>query len=63
MVCVMKFFSGTNTFSDTIEIRIIEYKFEEKQIESKPRVGLSKNAINSGTGKLEYNFRINLDDK
>lgn len=58
MVCAMKLFSGTNAFSDSIKTRIIEYKFEEKAINKKPRVGLGENAKKSGTEKREYNFYI-----
>jgi hypothetical protein len=63
MACVMKLLIGTNVFRDAIEIRTDEYKSEKKQIEFKPRVGLGKNAMYSGTGKMKCNFRINLDDK
>lgn len=57
-VCVMKLFSGTSAFEESIKTRIIEYKFEHKQVQKSKRVGLGKNAVNCGTDKLLYRFTI-----
>lgn len=62
MVCAMKLFSGTSAFTDSIKTKIVEYKFDKKQIENTLRVGLGKNAIDSGTDKLNYRFTINPND-
>lgn len=63
MVCAMKLFSGTSVFAESIKTRIIEYQSEVKQINKTPRVGLGKNAINSGTDQLEYRYTIDLNGK
>jgi len=63
MVCAMKLFSGTNAFSDSIKTRIIEHKFDRQKLNKSPRIGLGKNAIESGTAKLNYRFTINSNDK
>lgn len=60
MVCAMKLFSGTSAFSDSIKTKIIEYSFDRKRIEKRPRVGLGENATKSGTDKLNYCFYINI---
>jgi len=63
MVCAMKLFSGTSAFSDSIKTKIVEHKFDKKKIKKSPRVGLGKNAVESGTDKLNYRFTIDLKDK
>jgi len=63
MVCAMKLFSGTNAFSDSIKTKIVEYNFEKGQVKNSPRVGLGRNAVDSGTDKLNYRFTINPNDK
>lgn len=60
MVCAMKLFSRTSAFSKSIETRFVEYPFEPKQITKKPRVGLGKNAVESGTDLLEYRYMVTL---
>ncbi|HWB64476.1 MAG TPA: hypothetical protein VG603_13250 [Chitinophagales bacterium] len=59
LVCVMRLFSEANAFSSSMTPQIVPYdKFEKSKIESKPRIGLGKNAIESNTDKLNYNFSI-----
>lgn len=58
-VCVMKLFSETNAFSESIKTRIIEHKFEDAVITSTQRIGLSKSPILDGADKLSYRFTIN----
>ena len=60
MVCAMKLFSCTSAFGDSLKARIIEYTFDRKKIEKKPRFGLGENAVKHGTDKLNYGFYINL---
>lgn len=60
MVCAMKLFSGTNAFSTSIGTRIVEHKFEKKEFFKTPRVGLGKNAEESGTKELEYRYTIDV---
>jgi len=62
MVCAMKLFSGTSAFSDSIKTKIIEHKFDKKKINKSARVGLGKNAVDSGTDKLNYRFTIKPND-
>lgn len=62
MVCAMKLFSGTNAFMDSIKTRVIEYKFDKQKLDKSARIGLGKNAVESGTDKLNYRFTINLND-
>lgn len=59
MVCAMKLFSGTSAFSNSIETKIIEHKFDKKKVNNSKRIGLGKNAVESGTDKLNYRFTIN----
>ena len=60
MVCAMKLFSGTSAFNESIKTKIIQYTFEKKRIEKKPRFGLGGNAVKSGTDKLNYCFYVNI---
>lgn len=63
VVCAMKLFSGTSAFSESIKTKIIEYnKFTVAKILKGPRVGLGKNAIKSGTDKLNYRYFIDPND-
>ena len=62
MVCAMKLFSGTSAFNSSIKTRIIEHSFESKKVSKSARIGLGKNAIESGTDKLNYRFTINPND-
>lgn len=62
MVCAMKLFSGTNAFMDSIKTRVIEYKFDKQKLDKSARIGLGKNAVESGTDKLNYRFTINPND-
>jgi len=62
MVCTMKLFSGTCAFNDSIKTKIVEFKFDKKKINKSARVGLGKNAVDSGTDKLNYRFKINPGD-
>lgn len=59
MVCAMKLFSGTNAFSHSIKTKIIEHNFEQRKVTKTPRIGLGKNAEESGTKLLEYRYTIN----
>ena len=59
MVCAMRLFSGTNAFEQTIETRLIPYKFKKVKIESGARIGLGKNALINDANKLHYRFYIN----
>jgi len=61
MVCAMKLFSGTNAFSDSIKTKVVEHKFELEELSKTPRIGLGKNAEESGTKLLEYRYTINLE--
>ena len=63
MVCAMKLFSGTNAFSNSIQTQIVEYKFNKQIIKKSPRINLGKNAVESGTDKLNYRFTINPNGK
>lgn len=58
MICRMKLFSGTSVFSNTIQTQLIGYKFNLNNILSSERIGLGKNAKESGTDKLHYRFYI-----
>lgn len=58
MVCAMKLFSGTSAFEQSIKTMIIENKFDKAEVQNGPRIGLGKNAIQSGTDKLNYRFHI-----
>jgi hypothetical protein len=58
MVSAMRLFSGTNAFEKTIETKIIQHLFPQAEIICKPRVGLGKNAVESGTHERLYNFSI-----
>lgn len=62
MVCAMKLFSGTSAFGGSINTKILEYKFNRKQIENKLRVNLGQNAVECGTHNLNYRFTINPND-
>jgi len=63
LVSLMKLFSGTSAFSNSIQTKIIKHQFESRKIRSLERINLGKNAIESGTDKLKYRFKINLKDK
>lgn len=57
-VCVMKLFSETNAFSESIKTMIVKHQFDTRQVINKPRVGLGNNAIKDGADKSAYNFSI-----
>lgn len=59
MVCAMKLFSGSSAFNDSIQTRIVEHGFKKQKINKSARIGLGKNAVESGTDKLNYRFTIN----
>ena len=63
MICAMKLFSGTNAFSESIKVKIVRHTFIPAEILTSERIGLGKNAKDSGTDKLNYRFVINLKDK
>lgn len=58
-VCVMKMFSETNAFSESIRTMIIEHKFAIHPIISTARIGLGNNAKSNGADKFSYRFSIN----
>jgi hypothetical protein len=60
LVCAMKLFSGTSAFTESIKTKIIKYKFNHAELQKSKRVGLGKNAKQSGTDKLNYRFFIHL---
>lgn len=60
LVCAMKLFSGTSAFSNSMQTQIVERSFEPKDLKKTPRIGLGKNAEESGTKFLEYRYTINL---
>lgn len=62
LVCTMKLFSGTNAFTESIKTKIVEYNFGTKEILNSKRIGLGKNAKESGTENLNYRFYINPND-
>lgn len=62
MVCAMRLFSGTSAFSDSIKTRFVKHMFDKKKVEKSTRVGLGRNAVESGTDKLNYRFTINPND-
>lgn len=59
-VCMMRLFSGANAFSPSFRAEIIPHNFEKSTILSQPRIGLGKNAVESGTDKYNYNFGIKV---
>lgn len=63
LVCAMKIFSGMNAFSanECPSLQKKELKYEK--IIRGPRKGLGKNAIESSTDKLDYNFSIKINGK
>jgi len=63
LVCAMKLFSGTNVFGESIKTRIIQHKFDKKEVKKGTRIGLGENAKMSGTDKLNYRFNIAANDK
>ena len=60
LVSVMKLFSGTNAFSDTIQTKIISYKFSADKIKQTERIGIGNNGKANGADKLRYRFLINI---
>jgi hypothetical protein len=60
LVCLMRLFSGTSVFQQSIQTKLVEYKFDKEEIRSSIRIGLGKNAQESGTDKLNYRFTIKL---
>lgn len=60
MVSAMKLFSGTSAFSESIKTRLVRHDFPKKEISKTPRIGLGKNALESGTNLLEYRYTINV---
>jgi len=45
-----------------MQTQLIEYDFSFNNIMSSERIGLGKNAIESGTDKLHYRFYIEPND-
>ena len=62
MICAMKLFSGTSVFSKSIQTQLIEHDFTFNNILSSERIGLGKNAVESGTDKLHYRFYVEPND-
>ena len=62
MVCAMKLFSGTDAFSESIKTKLIEKEFKPVAISKSPRIGLGKNAKESGTENFNYRYFINPND-
>ena len=62
MVCAMKLFSGTSAFSDSIKVKIVEHRYDKQKVNKTARIGLGKNAVESGTDKLNYRFTIKPND-
>ena len=60
MVCAMKLFSATSAFSKSIETKIVRHEFERKKFHKTPRIGLGKNAEESGTKLIEYRYVIDV---
>jgi len=60
MVCAMKLFSGTSAFNKSIETRIVKYDFPNEELKKTKRIGLGKNATDSGTENLKYRFIIDI---
>jgi hypothetical protein len=59
LVCMMKLFSETSAFSESIKTKIISYNFPEAVITTTGKIGLGKIAKESGVDKLNYRFVIN----
>lgn len=57
-VCVMKLFSEINAFSEDFYPKIIKHSFSKEQIVKTERIGLGKNAKESGFDKSTYRFII-----
>ncbi len=57
-VCAMKLFSGINAFSKDFTTRIIDYKFNDGNIEKTERIGLGKNPKTNNFNKYHYRFII-----
>ena len=62
MVCVMKLFSGSNAFTDSIKTHIIKSKLTNNNIEPSLRKNLGENAKQSGTDELKYRFTIDKNE-
>lgn len=58
MVCVMKLFSETNAFTQSIVTQIVPHEFEKSTILKSTRIGLGQNAKSNGVDKLNYAFSI-----
>ncbi|MFD0751292.1 hypothetical protein ACFQZS_14170 [Mucilaginibacter calamicampi] len=58
MVCAMKLFSCTDAFSPTIQTHIVRHHFHKLDAVPLQRVGLGKNAVDSGTDQFLYRFQI-----
>lgn len=63
LICAMKIFSGMSAFSESKAPEIIKKEFKPLEIIKRPRKGLGKNAEESGTNKLNYNFSIKINGK
>lgn len=59
MVCAMRLFSGTNAFEDNIKTKVIPHTFQKAKTNSSERIGLGKNASDTGADKFQYRFFIN----
>lgn len=60
LVCAMKLFSGTSAFEKSLATQIVEYDFPKLEIQKSARIGLGKNAKQSGTENLKYRFFVSL---
>lgn len=56
MVCVMKLFSETNAFTQSIKTQIVPYEFDKSAIIKSSRIGLGQNAKSNGADKFNYAF-------
>lgn len=59
-VCAMKLFSEINAFSDDFYPRIIKHNFAAEKLAKTERIGLGKNAKESGFEKATYRFIIKI---
>lgn len=57
-VCAMRLFSGIDAFSGSFSTKIIRFNFSEEKVVESERTGLGNNAMQSGSNKLKYQFRI-----
>jgi len=58
LVSVMKLFSGSNAFNSTIQTKFIPHNFVKSDVIKGLRIGLGKNAKESGADQYQYRFYI-----